>query len=207
MSLIVKPDIAVVLDFGGVLFKSSLTAMYAKRFAAQGRKPEDVQYFLSHIFTPAARGEANLGTMKAVTANLSAQYPDWADEIKALDPDRNFLDRIQGTVEGMPELVEFLYNQGVLIFGLTNWAADTFPVVSAAYPFLNFFNETVVSGEEGIKKPNPEIFIRAEKRYGVPGSNLFFFDDKQANIEAAWDAGWNALRFEGVHVIKAALAL
>ncbi len=51
------------------------------------------------------------------------------------------------------------------------------------------FNVMVFSAEEGIKKPNLDIYRRALDRLGVAAEDAIFVDDKQRNVDAATALG------------------
>ncbi len=57
------------------------------------------------------------------------------------------------------------------------------------------FDVIVFSGEEGIKKPDAEIFRRVLARLGVLPEEAIFVDDLPANVEAARALGMNAIHF------------
>jgi 2-haloacid dehalogenase len=63
----------------------------------------------------------------------------------------------------------------------------------------------VVSGEEGVAKPDPRIFAIAEKRFGHPPEALFFTDDNPSNVAAARSRGWHAHLFDGAAGLQAEL--
>ncbi len=71
------------------------------------------------------------------------------------------------------------------------------------------FDVIVFSGEEGIKKPDAEIFQRALARLSVLPEEAIFVDDLPANVEAARALGMNAIHFAaGMNAkdVEAALA-
>lgn len=52
----------------------------------------------------------------------------------------------------------------------------------------------IVSGDEGVRKPDPAIFELAEKRYGLDRNNTWFIGDTYANdICGAANAGWKSI--------------
>lgn len=53
----------------------------------------------------------------------------------------------------------------------------------------------VISGAEGIVKPDPAIYALMARRMALPPEALLFLDDTPANVEAARACGWNAHRF------------
>ena len=61
---------------------------------------------------------------------------------------------------------------------------------------LDYFGIRIYSGDEGIAKPDPEIFYLAARRAGAGGKRLLYMGDKlEYDIEGAKAAGWNAALF------------
>ena len=58
-------------------------------------------------------------------------------------------------------LLAELRQAGYRIAALTNWSAETFPVARERFPFLDWFEDIVISGVEGIAKPDPAMFALA----------------------------------------------
>lgn len=58
---------------------------------------------------------------------------------------------------------------------------------------FGIFELFVNSAQEGIKKPDPEIYLTTCKRLGVDPSSCLFMDDKKVNIEAARKLGMKVL--------------
>jgi 2-haloacid dehalogenase len=196
---------SIVFDFGGVIFETSRRAMYAERFATQGRPEADVDYFLQNIFNKAANSEANRGTVKEVTDRLALQHPDWADDIRAFNADRDFIHNVRGLVPGMKETLQTLKAEGHKLFALTNWPSDAFQTLAKAYPdVVGLFNGIVVSGDVKMGKPDPRLFALAHSMYEHPDpANTLFFDDKPANIEAAIKTvGWQGHVFKDAATVR-----
>lgn len=51
------------------------------------------------------------------------------------------------------------------------------------------FDATVISGEIGMRKPDPEIYALAAERLGVPPQDIVFVDDIQHNLAPAEEIG------------------
>ena len=58
------------------------------------------------------------------------------------------------------------------------------------------FDEVVLSGEEGIVKPNPAIFELAAARLGVEPSQCIMIDDIPENCDGAIEAGMVGIHFQ-----------
>ena len=51
------------------------------------------------------------------------------------------------------------------------------------------FDAVVVSGEVGMRKPEPRIYVLTAERLGVPVERCVFVDDLPANVRGAAAAG------------------
>jgi epoxide hydrolase-like predicted phosphatase len=56
------------------------------------------------------------------------------------------------------------------------------------------FDAIVISGEVGMRKPEPEIFAHVSSLLGVPASETVFVDDLPHNVEVARDLGFTAVQ-------------
>ncbi len=59
----------------------------------------------------------------------------------------------------------------------------------------DLFDVLVFSSEEGVKKPDPEIFLSALARLGVDAGESIFVDDVLENVEAARSLGLHSIHF------------
>ncbi len=108
-------------------------------------------------------------------------------------------------VAGSVALLRSLKGRGVPVHALSNFAADTYAEARDLFPVLREFEIEVISGREGVVKPEPGIFEILEARAGLSGADLFFADDRAANVEAARARGWRAHLFETPEGLAAAL--
>jgi putative hydrolase of the HAD superfamily len=94
-------------------------------------------------------------------------------------------------VPAMYELIRALREAGFGTALLSNsWGADEYP--RADFPQL--FDTVVISGEVGMRKPEPEIFAHAAAALGLDPRECVFIDDIEANVAAAAAVGMT-----GVH--------
>ena len=98
-----------------------------------------------------------------------------------------------------------LHAAGTRLVGLTNWSAETFPYAEAAFDFLALFEGIVVSGREGVAKPDPSVFDLLLTRYDLDPASTVFVDDSPTNVAAAAAAGLTALVFTGADRLRADL--
>jgi HAD superfamily hydrolase (TIGR01509 family) len=67
-----------------------------------------------------------------------------------------------------------------------------------------YFNPIIISWEEGVHKPDPEIFEIAIKKSGFNSSEIVLIDDKVENLDAALKAGFGGgiLCYKNEHTDK-----
>ena len=120
-------------------------------------------------------------------------HPHWAEAIRAYRV--NFRESMTGAIEDTVQIVRELHAAGIPLYALTNWSSELFPQALIRYGFLDLFKDIIVSGDEGVAKPDPEIFDILEKRIGQPLDGCIFVDDSPVNITAAAQAGLDAIHF------------
>lgn len=89
-----------------------------------------------------------------------------------------------------------LKEKGYNIYILSNTAKATFEYFCSKYEFFNIVNGAVVSGYEGVKKPDGRIFEILINRYSLDPDNCLLIDDDDTNktIEVANSFGIKARR-------------
>jgi 2-haloacid dehalogenase len=120
-------------------------------------------------------------------------HPHWAEAIRAYRA--NFGDSLVGAIEDTVQILRELHAAAIPLYGLTNWSAELFPAARARFDFLNLFEDIIISGEEGVAKPDPAIFEILRERIGHSLGRCVFIDDSPPNIEAAGKAGLDAILF------------
>lgn len=98
-------------------------------------------------------------------------------------------------ITGTVELMDDLHAAGVRCVGLSNWSAICFEGILDDFPVLGRLDGVVISGEEGVCKPEPEIYRRCEERFGFSAADAFFLDDSEPNVAGALAVGWDAVVF------------
>lgn len=187
---------AVVFDVGMVLIEWDPRHVYRKIFTRDDGSPDEdrVDWFLGTVCTMEWNIRQDLGrSIAEANAEACERHPDWKDEIAAYYG--RFQEMIPGPIEGTVAAMRALKARGVKVPGLTNFGRETFAETAKRFDFLNEFDGVVVSGEEGVIKPDPAIFELLAERCGlVPGRTLFV-DDSAKNIESAGRLGFYTHHF------------
>jgi epoxide hydrolase-like predicted phosphatase len=79
---------------------------------------------------------------------------------------------------------------------LSNTNAIHFPMVRAAYPLLDHFDDYVLSYEVKAMKPSPLIYQEALRKAQCRPEECFYTDDIAAYVDAARELGIDAVQFQ-----------
>lgn len=181
---------AVIFDLGGVLVDWNPRHLYRKLFDDEAA----METFLAEICTPAWHAEIDRGRSMADSVTvLKRQYPEHAALIEAYDG--RWPEMFKGTIESSVDILEKIRDTGRPVYALTNFPADKFESFRRSFPFVDAFKGIIVSGQEGVIKPEAEIFERMKTRFGLNPARTLFIDDLPANVAAAQDLGFQAVRF------------
>ena len=142
----------VVFDFGGVLVDWNPHHLYDKYFGSA----EKATWFLENICRYSWNLQMDKGKPFAEgVAELQAIYPEWSEAIAIYHT--RWIEMMGGEVDGTPDLLRRLKAAGYRVFGLSNWSMETFPLVRDEFPIFKELEGKVISGEELMVKPEPEI--------------------------------------------------
>jgi 2-haloacid dehalogenase len=190
----------VVFDLGGVLIDWDPRHLYRELFADE----DEMESFLAEVCSMDWHRRFDAGRPIADgIAELVDRHPDHEAMIRAYG-DR-WQDMFAGEVPGSVAVLEELGAAGVRLLAITNWPGETFPAARERFPFLGRFEGVVVSGDEGVTKPDPRLFGILMDRHGVDPSGSLFVDDAPANVEAAAALGFATERFTDASALRARL--
>jgi 2-haloacid dehalogenase len=192
----------VVWDLGNVLID-----WQPRRAIAAGVGEDEADRFLAaddFDFLAFNHGPDAGGSWDEAEDAVRRTHPHWAEH--ALAYRANFEASLVGEVPGSVDLVRELRGCGVAQWGLTNWSHELWPHAPRLFPFLDeLLDGVVVSGTERLAKPDPRVYALVADRMGLPAADLVFVDDKQANVDAAREAGLDGVVFTGADDLRSAL--
>lgn len=191
----------LIFDFGGVLIDWNPHYLYDPYFG----DPAKAEWFLQNICTMDWNIQMDGGKPFAQgIAELSAVYPEWSREIELYYS--GWPKMVAGPVPGMLELLGELKQQGYRLFGLSNWSRETYPYIEHSYPVLDLLEGKVVSGYEGLFKPQPAIFELLLSRFSLKAEDCIFIDDNAANVAGAEAVGISGMLFRSADDLREKLA-
>lgn len=191
---------AVVFDAGGVLLDWDPRHLYRKLFDDE----RAMNRFLAEVCTPEWHRQHDYGVLvEDSCAELAAAHPQHAEMIWAWG--RRSDEMVAGPIEGSVEILRELKQAGLRCYLLTNMETHTWPLRLARFPFLKWFDGAVVSGFEGVAKPDVEIFERLLARYQLRPSRTVFIDDSAANLDTARELGLHTVHFRSPQQLRQSL--
>jgi len=181
----------VVFDVGGVLIDWDPRHLYRKLFAGDEPAMED---FLANVCTYEWNRCQDAGRSFAEGSRLlKLEHPDKAELIDAYAT--RFDEMMPGPIAGTVEILADLRERGALLYGLSNFSAETFASALQRSEFLRWFHGMVISGEVGVIKPDPRIYEILLERFGVDPHRAVYIDDVATNVEGALPFGIHGIHF------------
>jgi epoxide hydrolase-like predicted phosphatase len=168
----------LIVDYGGVL-TTDIFASFRKFCEAEGLDPETVRdRFLNDPEARRLLEELEVGRMR------EAEFEPAFAALLEVESGR-LIDRLFGGMEpdeAMIDGVRAARAAGVRTGMLSNsWGDDRYDREQLA----QLFDAWVISGEVGIRKPDPAIYELAAERLGLPPDACVFVDDLPGNLKPA----------------------
>ena len=186
-----EPEItAVVFDLGGVLLDWDPRHLYRRLFA----DPREMEDFLARVCTPDWHRAHDLGEdVTQSCRRLARQHPGHRDMIMAWVDHED--EMAAGQIDEAVDVLAELKAGGVRCLALSNMEPVTFAARQDRFAFMSWFDGLVISGIEGVAKPDPRIFRILLGRYRLEPATTVFIDDSPGNVAAARDMGMIGLRY------------
>ena len=179
-----------LFDLGGVFFDWHPKHFYKSIFSSE----KEMNYFLTYICNDEWNIKQDAGNLiKDAESELIQKFPKYSKEIKMYY--LNHRKMIRGTYQRSVDKLIELKSLNYLCYVLSNWSAETFMGMKDDYPFLNKFDDLLISGENNMKKPDIEIYQLAISRFKLIPEKTVFIDDNLENILVA-----KKLNFKTIHL-------
>ncbi|MEL6952656.1 MAG: HAD family phosphatase [Pseudomonadota bacterium] len=182
---------AVIFDIGNVLIEWQPEVFYDREIGEVRRRALFSEVDLHHMNELIDRGE----DFRETVYQTAEDYPAWQTEIEAWH-DR-WLELAGPSIDRSVRLLRALRSKGVPVHALSNIGEATLALATTRHPFLAEFDQSFVSGQLRVTKPDPAIYEIVEERLETAASSLLFADDRAENIETARNRGWQTHLFTG----------
>ena len=182
----------LLVDFGGVLTTNVFESFRAFS-EAEGLEPNTVK----ELFRSRGEGLDLLRQLERGELTVEEFEPKFAGVLGIGDRAEGMVERLfagVGPDERMVAAVRAAKASGVPTGLISNsWGRTTYDEDLIE----ELFDATVISGDVGLHKPEPEIFHMGAERLGVPPEECVFVDDLRENCEGAEAVGMTAILHRG----------
>ena len=187
----------LLVDWGGVLTSGLEPAL--RRWAELDGFDFDSYLEAVLKWLPTESVTAELNPVHALERGQLA-VPDFERKLAAIlvrrdgtpIPAEGLIERMFAHFEHQPAmsaLVRRVNEHGIRTALLSNSWGNTYPRDT----WDGMFDDIVISGEVGLRKPEPEIFQLAAGRLGLEPAECVFIDDMQLNVDGARAVGMTAI--------------
>ena len=191
----------VIFDLGGVLLRTEDRAPRTRLAEGLGMTYQELEAVMydEESSLEAMRGQKGVEEHKARVMEILGlpedAFPDFGDQFWGGDEmDRKLVEFIRGLRSDYTTAL------------LSNAWEDLRELLDDFWKISDAFDHIFISAEMGLAKPDPEVYQRVIAELGVPPSEVVFVDDFIENVEAAREAGWNAIHFRSREGALAELA-
>lgn len=188
---------ALLVDYGGVL-TTSMSASFAEFCLATGVSPERLKLVLAPAYRvdPSEGSSEDVDDLVAAVETGRMAVEEFNDRLAAVLSEgldqavdaRDLASRLFGGARPdhrMIDAVGHAKSHGIK----TALISNTWGLREPSPWDDDLFDAVVLSGKEGLRKPEPAIYLVAADRVGVPPTQCVFVDDIAANVEGARAVG------------------
>ncbi|MCS6762222.1 MAG: HAD family phosphatase [Candidatus Devosia symbiotica] len=186
-----------VFDLGGVFIDWNPMYLFRKLFKTE----KDALWFHQNICTLDWNLEFDAGEIYSEgAAKLITRFPKYWREIQAYD--LRWKETLGGFIQGTIDIHDELIEQKIPTFAITNFSWEKWISCLPDWPFLEKFDGVVVSGLEGLVKPDQRLYRVFSERYGIAAENCAFIDDSETNIISARKFGMHGIHFKEPIILR-----
>lgn len=180
----------IIFDFGGVLVDWNPHYLFDDYF----NDKEKCDWFIENVCNTEWNAQMDKGKpFEIAVEERIAEFPEYEDAIRLYH--KEWMKTMGEEIPGMFGLIKSLKNDYPVIYGLTNWSNETFPMVQKKYHIFSLIDHIVCSGDEKLLKPDPKIYQTLLERYNLVAEESVFIDDNANNVKGAIDMGMKSIRF------------
>lgn len=189
----------LLLDFGGVVFNIDIESFFEWIKTKQSETVLNLRQKMEQTYAEYEKGAlSTTGYLNKLRNELKLKFSDeefneqwcaiWREDVK-----------------GMTQLIHDM-SQKIPVYGLSNSNEIHAEQCISTKPQLQKMNKIFLSHELGLAKPDVEIYKVVLTEIKCDPEQVYFFDDLDANVQAARQLGIQAYVFESAEQIRELLA-
>ena len=180
----------LIFDFGKVLVDYDFETFFRKYIPDTER---------CQAFTPVLYNEELQQLLDREERPFEVIMEEWIEKNMEFEQEIRYFNEhypeiVTNEVEGMYELLTKLKAEGYKLYGLTNWCSKVY-LTMAQFPIFKLLDGQIISSEEKVIKPEPEIYQRLFAKFNLKPEECIFADDRAKNIEGGKRLGMDGIVF------------
>ena len=187
----------IIFDFGGVLVDWNPHYLFDSYF----NDMEKCNYFIENVCNTEWNAQMDKGKpFDIAVQERIAEFPEYEEAIRLYQTE--WMKTMGEEIPGMYDFIKSLKEKYPVIYGLTNWSNETFPMVQKEYRIFSLIDNIVCSGDEKLLKPDPKIYQTLLERYNLKAEESVFIDDNINNVKGAIAVGMKSIHFINVEQLS-----
>lgn len=181
----------LIFDFGKVLVEYDYHQLIDSFFDGDVKTASEfISIILSDDF--GKKVDRELVPVGQLFEELALEYPRFAKEIHLFDV--RYQELMLGEMPGMYEILSEMKQRGYHLYGLTNWSSKVYETMRR-YGIFRLLDGQIISSEEHLLKPEPEIYQCLFDRFHLVPEECLFTDDRAENVEGGRRMGMPGIVF------------
>jgi len=170
----------IIFDLGKVLVKFDPKKPFKSIFKSE----DEINFFFKNICTWNWHINQDIVyDTRPATEKKIKEFPEFQEAINAFYG--RFQEMIVGVYEQNLKIALELKKKNIPIYILSNFPGDQFDIFASNYDFVKEFDDMIISGKVGMKKPDPEIYKLCISKFNCNPKKTLFVDDRPENTKAA----------------------
>jgi|TARA_Y200000002_G_C22675751_1_gene661983 2-haloacid dehalogenase len=181
----------VIFDLGKVLVKFNPKNPFKNIFKSE----DEINFFFKNICTWEwhVNQDTTYDTRPATDKKIK-EHPEFREAISAFYG--RFQEMIVGVYDQNLSIALELKKRNIPIYILSNFPGDQFDIFESNYAFIKKFDDMVISGKVGMKKPDPKIYKLCISKFNCDPNKTLFIDDRPENTKAAEIEGFQTITLD-----------
>ena len=187
----------VIFDLGKVIVKFDPKNLFKKIF----QNEKEMNFFFKNICSWEWHIQQDIVyDTKSATEKKIKEFPEFKVAIEAFY--ERFLEMIIGVYDENLKIALDLKQKNIPIYILSNFPGKQFDDYASKNSFIKNFEDTIISGKVGLKKPDPRIYELACDKFNCIPEKTLFIDDRPENTLSASKLGFKIITLDQPEKLK-----
>ena len=187
----------IVFDMGMVLVDFA----WRKMLRNLGYEEDQVAMLGQAVYQNKLWSQFDRGSMsdQEIISKMKEESPNCIEGIDKIMKTENFGNAVV-PYSYAEDLTRMLHEEGYRVYILSNFGRRLFDIAQERFTFLQYVDGVIISAKYQQMKPEESIYQTLFKTYSVDPQEAVFFDDVEANCQAARALGMEAVQVPHDHM-------